>query len=259
MKAAWCTDTHLNFLSDAEVTNFAQSIRDSECDKIFITGDISEADTLTKHLDLVADVSEKHIYFVLGNHDFYHSSIKDTVEKIKGYNFSKMTYLSSAGVVALTEDTALVGHDGWYDMRNGVEDSHVILNDFFLIKEMQESALRKINSQKLTDIAAEYIEAQLEIAFKQFNKVIVLTHVPPFAGASWHEGKLSNNDYLPVFSNKAVGHSLLHVMYKYPDKQCYVYCGHTHSSGEYHPKDNLHVYTGAAEYGKPAIKEIIYE
>jgi len=32
-----------------------------------------------------------------------------------------------------------------------------------------------------------------------------------------------------------------------------VCCGHTHSSGTYHPRPNVEVRTGAATYGRPEV------
>jgi len=68
-------------------------------------------------------------------------------------------------------------------------------------------------------------------------------------------GNISDDNWLPHFSCKAVGDVLLEVMEKNPDKQLTVLCGHTHSCGEAHPLPNITVYTGQAEHGSPTIQK----
>ena len=48
-----------------------------------------------------------------------------------------------------------------------------------------------------------------EQALERFEHVLVLTHVPPFREACWHEGRISGDDYLPYFACKATGDVLL--------------------------------------------------
>lgn len=86
-------------------------------------------------------------------------------------------------------------------------------------------------------------------AAKDNNQVVVVTHVPPFGGAAWHEGRPSDDDWVPWFSCKAIGDALLNCAVKNPAVDFLVICGHTHGSGEYSPCSNLKVKTGAAEYG----------
>lgn len=83
------------------------------------------------------------------------------------------------------------------------------------------------------------------------------THVPPFKEACWHDGEISDDKWLPHFACKAVGNVLEKLMIEHPDRQMTVLCGHTHSSGRAEILPNLFVKTGGAEYGSPAIQEII--
>lgn len=70
-----------------------------------------------------------------------------------------------------------------------------------------------------------------------------LTHV------GWHDGALSDDDWLPFFSCAAVGAVLLEAADAHPTKQIEVYCGHTHSPGLTALRPNLVVHTGGARYG----------
>jgi hypothetical protein len=79
----------------------------------------------------------------------------------------------------------------------------------------------------------------------------VLTHVPPFREACWYEGRISDDNWLPYFTCKAMGDVLTRVMRERPQKRMTVLCGHTHGAGEADILPNLHVRTGGAEYGRP--------
>ena len=103
----------------------------------------------------------------------------------------------------------------------------------------------------LGDECAMVLEPQLHEAAALFPEVLVLTHVPPFPEAAWHEGRPSGDDFLPFFSCKAVGDLLLGAAAAHPRVEFTVYCGHTHGGGVTQPAENLTVHTGAAEYGKP--------
>jgi hypothetical protein len=81
--------------------------------------------------------------------------------------------------------------------------------------------------------------------------------VPPFRESCWHQNAISGDDWLPHFSSKASGDALKEVVASRPDKQVLVLCGHTHGSGRAQPLPNLEVRTGGAEYGRPAIQEIL--
>jgi hypothetical protein len=76
-------------------------------------------------------------------------------------------------------------------------------------------------------------------------------------GACWHNGRISNKNWLPYFSCKAVGDALLAGMENKPGQADDRALGHTHSSGIYSPQPNIVVRTGAAEYGVPQVPELI--
>jgi len=86
---------------------------------------------------------------------------------------------------------------------------------------------------------------------------LLLTHVPPFKASCWHEGQISDDEFLPHFACRAVGDVLVEAMQKHPKCDLTVLCGHTHSPGEATILPNLLVKTGGAEYGSPCIQELI--
>jgi predicted phosphohydrolase len=262
LRLAWLTDIHLNFLEPEQLEGFCAELRDSEADAFLISGDISEAPTLQFHLDAVAQAVERPVYFVLGNHDFYRGSVREVrsalAERLGESGW--LRYLSQADSVSLTENWALVGHDGWADGRFGdYFGSPVMLNDYVLIEELawlsQEERLGRI--QTLAEEAAAHLKRCVPAALADHDHVLVATHVPPFREACWYEGQISNDDYLPHFSSKASGDALMEALAARPEKEGLVLCGHTHGAGWAQPLPNLQVRTGGAEYRHPKVQEIL--
>ena len=139
MKLAWATDIHLDHAGESARRKFCQSVNE-QADALVITGDIAESRILGSALTALATLTERPVYFVLGNHDFYRGSIAGTRRQV-GHVVSDtegLVYLSQSGVIELTPSTALVGHDGWADGRLGdLDRSEEILNDFLLIDELR--------------------------------------------------------------------------------------------------------------------------
>lgn len=82
MKIAWVTDIHLNFLESAEREGFYRDIVATNSNAVLVSGDIAEAPTVSDILEEMAQHIAKPIYFVLGNHDYYQSSVKNVKQKV---------------------------------------------------------------------------------------------------------------------------------------------------------------------------------
>lgn len=265
MRLAWATDIHLDHATESARRKFCLAVNE-QADALVVTGDIAESHILGSALTALATLTERPVYFVLGNHDFDRGSIAGTRRQVDYVVGEGLVYLSQAGVVELTPNTALVGHDGWADGRLGdLDRSVVILNDFLLIDELQcwrdshnldKPALRRMLAT-LGDEAAEYLRSVLVPAAAKYPHVIVATYVPPFREAAWYQGRPSADDFLPLFACKAMGDVLLEVAQSYPGCQILVLCGHTHGGSELAVQNNLHVMTGRAEYGKPRIEIVL--
>jgi Icc protein len=263
MKLTWVTDVHLNFLDTEDVEAFFRTLADTLSDAILLSGDIGEAHDVAQFLNALDTVVQRPIYFVLGNHDFYRGSIAGVRAKVEALCSAcpNLHWLPKAGVVPLTADTCLVGHDGWGDGRYGdYWNSSVILNDWGLIAEFggfdEDPGERLARLQALGDEAAAHFRAVLPDALDQFRHVIVVTHVPPFREACWHEGRISDDNWLPHFTCKAVGDVLSEAMRAHPDRQMTVLCGHTHGAGEAEILPNLQASTGGAVYGEPEVQRV---
>ena len=265
-RLAWLTDLHLNFLPYAEVDEFLGRVEVLEADAVLITGDISEARELGHMLRHIEERLPRPVYFVLGNHDFYHGSIREVraaaTQLCEAPGASRrLHYLTaSAEPVELTPTVGLIGHDGWADARLGdYERSLVMMNDYRLIAELAAHGKRDRWPilQALGDEAAQHIREHLPPALARYEQVLLATHVPPLREACWHEGRPSDDEWAPHFTCKAMGDAILEIMRDYTDRRLTVFCGHTHSPGECRPLPNVHILTGAAKYGSPAVQRIL--
>lgn len=261
-RIAWLTDIHLNFVQGPDCVEFLNNVAASGCDAVVISGDIGESDTLASYLGMIVQHIACPVYFVLGNHDFYLGSFLETHQTVRDAcrEHPNLHWLSDGLLVPLTDETALVGHDGWADGRNGdYVNSDVLLNDFFLIKELRgrnKSELYEILTL-LGDDAANYFAEIVPRALATHDHLLLVTHVPPFREASMYEGHVADDNYLPHFSNRVIGETLTAIMQEHPDKRLTILCGHTHHPAQIQVAPNIVVRAGAAEYGHPRIQDII--
>jgi hypothetical protein len=261
-RLAWATDVHLNFLPHEDLGSFCDHIRSLECSALALSGDIAEGPTLKYYLGVLEKKLTIPIYFVLGNHDFYRSSVRKVRAMAAGVtrDSARLRWLPEAGVVELTPTVGLLGHDGWADGRLGnYATSPVMLNDYLLVDELTgmspQARLEVLNA--LGDEAAAFARLHLPGATERFRRVFFLTHVPPFREACWHDGELANDDWLPHFACGALGDALLEAAEASPACEITVLCGHTHSRGVARLRANLVVRAGGAVYGAPLIEEVI--
>jgi predicted phosphohydrolase len=260
-RTAWLTDIHLDFLKPIERNGFYYDVAEPDPDSALVGGDISESRTLVERLAELDRVWTFPVYFVLGNHDYFNGSIRQVRAEVDELvvRHPKLVYLTHSEPVELSPQTGLVGHDGWADGRLGdYERSLVMMLDYSLIGEF--AGLGKERRwklmQALADEAADQSRPKLEAALAKYPHVYFLTHIPPFREACWHDGKISDSEWLPHFTSKAMGDMLLAVMDAHPRRQLTVLCGHTHGAGEAQIRDNLRVLTGGAMYGIPVVQQI---
>ena len=270
VRLVWATDIHLDCTDPDRAMAFFEAVNAAGGDFLLLGGDMSNAGSLSEDLTLLAEMLNQPGYFVLGNHDYYGSSIEGTRRLADGLKSAGLHWLPACGGIELAEEVGLVGNGGWGDIRNGNrENSKVMLMDYFVISELKEvydtenddMTLRPQHALKeklraLGREAAECLRPQLLEAAARFQQVIVLTHVPPFPEAAWHQGAQSSSDWLPGFSCRALGEELYRVAGEYPDTEFTVLCGHTHGEGVARIRPNLVVHTQGAEYGFPNFRMV---
>lgn len=279
-RLVWITDPHLNFVLPSRLDRLKFEIAGRKPDVLLVSGDIGEGHCWSRRLAELADGLNVPVYFVLGNHDFYRSSIRSVRVAASRLTATspQFQWLPRAGVVKIGADTALIGHDGWGDARSPSYDtSDVILNDYLLIDELRSATgVEDADSSELPAVVSSLLNEGLKRALHElgdeaadhFRKVLpevcetarnllVVTHVPPFREACWHDGRLSDDNWAPHFVCVAAGTALAECMRAHPDHQMTVLCGHTHSEGVAHVLPNLTVYTGGARYGEPTVQRVI--
>jgi len=260
MRLAWATDIHLNFVDEDHVRgSFCPSVRETGAEALLLGGDIAEAPSLVGWLRLLADVlAPLPIYFVLGNHDYYHGSIAPIRAACVALG-GPLRWLPGTGPIHLTATAALVGHGGWGDGRLGdFLATPIRINDHVLIKDLAGMERRFLLGAiaRLGDEAAASLRRDVTAAIGGgAQRVVVLTHVPPFRAACWHDGRTPPPDspWLPDFTCGATGDALRAIARDNPAVDIEVLCGHTHGAGQARIRDNLWVQTGGADYGSPGI------
>jgi len=262
MRAVWITDIHLDSMDMADYEAFVQSVNSVSPDIVLLTGDIGTAETVADDLVRLSQDFDRPLYFVLGNHDFYHGSIGEVRERVREVvaRHDRLTYLTQSGVIMLTDRTALVGHDAYSD--GGYGDyvrSEVLLNDYIYIREfMNQSKTGRLKiMQGLAREAAEHFRHCLPSAFAEVDRVVLMMHPPPYKEACLYLGRIGDDLHLPHFACKMVGDTLTELMRGFADKHLTVLCGHTHGGGDIRILPNLRILVGSSDYRTPLIEQVL--
>jgi len=253
----WLTDLHLDKADEARRESLYQEISRSPADTILITGDISSAKHLPLHLrELAAAAAWRQVYFVLGNHDYYGSSIAEVEGVVAGVCRShvNLRQLGYGEIIRLDGDTALVGHKGWGDGRMGWGARTFARNpDFAAIADFRgldrASAFHLLG--RLGTESANYLRSVLPYALSCYRHVIVATHVPPFSRAAKFDQKACDFLRQSFYCNIAAGAFLLRIAKSFPQKRMTVLSGHTHHAAHLQATPNLELMVGGAKPGFP--------
>lgn len=259
---AWATDIHFDHAGPEAKTAFLQALQTSEAEALCLTGDLSEAPQLTEHLQEIAGAFERPVYFVLGNHDYYHSSLSAVRTQMQQLSQEHpwLRWLPACGITPLNAQTALLGHDGWGDGRHGnLAQSWIKMTDFRLIEDFVQAGEtgREALLNQLGDQGAEHLAQCLPEALEHFAHIIVLMHVPPLRESCLYGSEVADDYWAPYFTCKAMGDVLLAQARQHPRKQITVLAGHTHNICDISPLPNLRVRVGAASYGQPALADML--
>lgn len=265
LRAVWLTDLHLNFLSSSTIASFLKKVGQKQPNIILVTGDTGESHDAFEYLEMISKVAPT--WYVLGNHDYWGSSIKSVRKIALERNWtSRSIWLSDLSPVKLTENTTLVGIDGWGDGQCGnAMTSQIWMNDWDRIHELklasQQGAIERITQLNALGVQeGQRLKEKLD-QVESTKNLLVATHVPPFPDACWHNGERSNPNWLPWYACVGVGKVLSDFVIERPDVNVTVLCGHTHGKGVYQHLPNLIVKTGGWDmgvqsYGNPTIQEI---
>ncbi len=258
----WATDIHLDHVSPERGVSFIREMASKNPSAVLITGDISTAETVDKWLIFMDRTFNCPVYFVLGNHDYYHGSIEGVRQRVRQVtrNTLRVKWLPEMGVVMLTPNTALIGCDGWGDARLGdFERAETKMSDYIYIKELiglDRPRIKQVLNALGLD-SARYLARVLPDAMNQAQFIIIATHVPPFAEACWHQGRRGDAKWVPNYTCGAMGEVIQTAAQNSMYHHFLVLCGHTHGYADVHILPNLHIKVGEVEYGNPIVQDII--
>lgn len=259
MHMTWTTDVHLDCASTESRNQWLKEIQRDGGQSLLITGDISDGNTVCSELAWLANQYPASIYFVLGNHDYYHrnfDSVNLEISKLCTQH-SNLIWLDEQNSIRLSSTTVLLGHTGWGDAQNGdFLTTPIRINDHRLIQDLSNLHREELQQilQQRGQTAAQHIEGAFQQALQsEPSTIIIATHVPPFPESAWYKQYAGTFDWIPDFTCKAVGETVLRLAHDNPTIQIRVYCGHGHSPGHVRMASNLEVFTGGAEYGQPSI------
>lgn len=252
---AWVTDVHLDKLKERDYLEYKEYLAELNPELLVISGDISEGEKVCQTLKDFDETFSFPIYFVLGNHDFYWSSFAKVEKNIRNLvkNSQNLKWLTESKLIALNENTAIIGVEGWGDGKNGTLNlSEGAARDVMTIEDYKglnrEEIAVLLNSRG--DFYAEKLRQKLLEAVKNYKNVILVVHVPPFVEVCFDRNlRICGEFKLPFYSCKAIGDMLLEVMKNYPNCQMTVLCGHTHEKADVKILDNLRVRVKESGYG----------
>ena len=251
MRLAWFTDVHFETLEYETAAAYLEATGKLPFDAALLGGDIGKGPSTFKYLELATRIWKRPIYFVLGNHDFYVSSLKATHEKMSAWSnaHASTKYLPVLEPKELGPGCVLIGQNGWGDARIGSpETSKARMNDWVYIEEFAGlgSKARIEFLRQQGDQAAAALEAQLLKVIDKYSKILLLTHVPPFEvqGA----GK---EDESPFYCCVAMGEVIRKIMSAHPEKRMLLLSGHVHFSSAQQVLPNVLQVTAHAKYSGP--------
>lgn len=173
MKISTCNDLHLYF-GDLVLTN------DDDAEVLCLNGDICELVHIEKYLTFFKDVCSKwkHVIYILGNHEFYETSIQDGIIIATSIPIPNLYVLNND--VKVIEDVTFLGCTLWTDMNKnnfGVKkEAHKNMNDFRYIK-YNDKKLTPDDTIDMHEQSVEFLKKSLKEVTSE--KVVVMTHHAP--------------------------------------------------------------------------------
>ena len=248
----WITDAHLDHLSDTVKDAWLEKLAKTQADMLLLGGDTANSRVFSRMLGRIVEVFPGKVALVAGNHDYYHTSIFDFRAELAVHHRSGVIVFEpgyQSQPLQLAEGVYLCGSGGWGDASAGCADAAGMeLNDEHLIAELRTGNLTA-RLRELGNESAKHLQQQLAAVPEGASCVIVLTHVPPWPEATWHEGRRSDALALPRFCWQAGGNVISQAAERMPQTRFMILCGHTHSDGIW-KKGNMTCHTAGSAYGR---------
>jgi predicted phosphodiesterase len=247
----WITDAHLDHLSGEMEDAWFEKLAQTPADMLLLGGDTANSRVFFRMLGRIEKVFPGKVALVAGNHDYYHTSISEFRATLAEFHRTGVIIFEpgcQTKPLQLAEGVYLCGSGGWGDASAGCADaSAMMLNDEFMIPDLRT---RDLNTKLrvLGQESARHLQKQLEALPEDASCVIILTHVPPWPEACWHEGRRSDSYALPRFCWQNGGCVISQAAERLPQTRFIVLCGHTHSDGIWE-QNNITCNTAGSAYG----------
>lgn len=237
----WLTDLHVDRLSKVQHQELINKISAAGAEQIWLTGDIGDPPFNWQFLETLLKRLDVPIYFVLGNHDYYHQSIADmrTQAWQLTCEFEHAYYLTMTHPI-VRGDMMLTGVDAWANtndipLKARTWDAEAIDNWAALsLSELQQA----MNVQAQED--AKHLRLQCEQGItKRTKNVYLLTHIPPLHAVQSDKAKPLQNDR-SVFYSCALADVLTDLQKDYPTIAFHIYSGHVHKTFQYQISENMY-------------------
>lgn len=248
----WITDAHLDHLSETVKDAWFEKLPKTRADLLLLGGDTANSRVFCQMLGRIEKVFPGKVALVAGNHDYYHTSIADFRAELSVLHRTGLIIFEPGcqmKPLQLAEGVYLCGSGGWGDASAGCADAAGMeLNDEHLIADLRTGNLTA-RLRELGKESAKHLQEQLAAVPDGASCVIVLTHVPPWPEAAWHEGRNSDAWALPRFCWLAGGIVISQAAERMPQTRFIVLCGHTHSDGIW-KQGNITCHTSGSAYGR---------
>jgi hypothetical protein len=175
----WLSDLHLDRASSEKIQMPHDTIAGLQSRVMIVSGDISSAPYIAKHLRGLAEAwAPRSLYFVLGNHDFYHGSIESVGRDVAAVcrSVPNLHHLRGDEIIPLGKNTGLIGHRGWADGRAGWGRNTIIpsrdhgsIDDFRKLSKAEQFA----KMESLGKEAAVAFRRTLPLALSRFQHVVI--------------------------------------------------------------------------------------
>lgn len=251
---------HLDRVNLVKKILFIRSLIKENPKAVFLTGDNSSGRYLYYDLYALATFVKCPIYFVLGNHDYWHSDrdkINQKVNKLIN-KFPNLVWLSNSEVVSLTPKVALIGDEGWYDGYNGDPKylkytlDHLMIKDYRLLPNMDEKikAFREFSTQSNNRL----VEKLNQAIDRGYRTIYILCHFPPWKEATRHPGTIFEKFWLPYDTNIKLGKEIKRIARLHKKTNIIVFTGHTHEPKYVRISKNI-----MCHIGHPGIDALHYQ
>jgi predicted phosphohydrolase len=247
-KIVWLSDTHL---LPWQRKKLVLNIRKQKADAVFITGDISVSGlTVVTDLEYLADNLSIPIYFVCGNHDLWFSTFDSVKARVKDLCSRKtnLFWLTKSDIIYLNDEIAIIGADGWFDVRASYSKlvkyvlDCLFINDLRKLKGIKEKIFR---FREMADASANKLSKKIKIASKTHKKIYLLTHFPPWKQV---QKKIWFSDLWMIYNvNYNLGQKIEEELsYGNSSSHITVLCGHTHNPVHVEISKNIECIVGKA-------------